>query len=228
MDVAERLTRVKEQIAAACVEAGRSPREVRLVAVSKTHPVEAIRAAYAAGQRDFGENYAQELRDKARELSDLDDLRWHYVGRLQSNKARYIAPVCVRVHALDAPRHAEALAKRAPEGRDVPVLVSVNVAEDEAKSGTADDEALALCRELHAMDRIALKGLFTMPPHTDDPEDVAPVFARLRRLAERGRSDGLPLDELSMGMTHDFRVAIREGATWVRIGTAIFGERSYD
>lgn len=224
VNIAEGLARVRGGIAEACAAAGRDPSEVHLVAVSKTHPPDAIRAAYAAGQRNFGENYAQELRDKARALADLPDLRWHFVGRIQSNKAKYIAPVAVRVHALDSIEHARALVDRA-EGREVTCLVAVNVADEDTKSGVLPADALDLCRALHALPGIALAGLMTMPPPTDDPEDAAPFFARLADLAARGRAQGLPLTELSMGMTGDYPVAIRHGATWVRIGTAIFGPR---
>lgn len=224
LTIAQRLREVREGIAAACVAAGRSAEEVTLVAVSKKHGPERIREAYAAGQRDFGENYAQELRDKARVLSDLEEIRWHYIGRIQSNKARYIVPLAVRVHAVDSVPHAEALARRAAGGR-VPCLVEVNLALEASKGGTTEVSALQLCEALHGMDGIDLKGLMTMPPYVDDPEVVAPLFARLAELAAEGRRRGLPLHELSMGMTGDYAVAIRHGATWVRIGTAIFGPR---
>jgi PLP dependent protein len=225
LSIAESLAQVRHGIARACDVAGRDPSEVHLVAVSKTHPPEVIRAAHAAGQRDFGENYAQELRDKARALADLPDLRWHFIGRIQSNKARYIAPIAVRVHAVDSLEHARALAERA-EGRPVACLVAVNVADEDTKSGVLPPDALSLCHALHALPGLDLKGLMTMPPPTADPEQAAPYFARLAELAARGRAEGLPLVELSMGMTGDYPVAIRHGATWVRIGTALFGPRA--
>jgi len=224
VSIADRLAKVRAAIADACAAAERDPSEVHLVAVSKTHPPEMIRAAYAAGQRDFGENYAQELRDKARALADLADLRWHYIGRIQSNKAKYIAPAAVRIHAVDSVDHARALVDRA-DGRPLGCLVSVNVADEDTKGGVLASTALDLCRALHAEPGVDLKGLMTMPPPTDDPEDAAPFFARLADLAARGRAEGLPLTELSMGMSGDYPVAIRHGATWVRIGTAIFGAR---
>jgi pyridoxal phosphate enzyme (YggS family) len=224
VSIGERLLEVRAGIAAACAAAGRATEEVTLVAVSKKHSPERIREAYAAGQRDFGENYAQELRDKARALSDLPEIRWHFIGRIQSNKARYIVPLATRVHTVDSVPHALALAKRAREG-PVPCLVEVNLSLEATKAGTTEGEALALCEALRTIEGIDLKGLMTMPPYVDDPEVVAPLFVQLADLAAEGRRRGLPLHELSMGMTSDYPVAIRHGATWVRIGTAIFGPR---
>ena len=223
MTVAARLAAVRQELEAACRAAGRDPSEVTLVAVSKTFGPEAIREAWAAGQRDFGESYAQELRDKAAALADLPGLRWHFVGRIQSNKARYIAPVATRVHAIEALRHAKALAARAE--RLVPVLVAVNVGGEETKGGVAPEATLDLCAALHELPGVEVRGLMTLPPWRDDPEEVGPYFARLAALAAEGRRRGLPLEELSMGMSHDFPVAVRHGATWVRVGTAIFGQR---
>jgi len=222
--IADRLADVRARIEAAAIAAGRAPDTVGLVAVSKRHPPEAIREAYAAGQRDFGENYAQELRDKAVALADLPDIRWHFVGRIQTNKVKYFASTVARVHAIDRVDHAVAIGQRAGDG-PVGVLAAINLADEATKSGVAGDEALALCRALHAVPGIALKGLMTMPPPSDDPEAGAPEYARLAALAERGRAEGLPLHELSMGMSGDYEVAIRHGATWVRVGTAIFGPR---
>lgn len=224
MSITERLGHVRDGIREACVAAGRDPDEVKLVAVSKTFPAEAIREAYAAGQRDFGESYAQELRDKAAELVDLADLRWHYIGRLhQRNKAKYVAPVAWRVHALESADEARALIERA----DGPIraLLAVNVGGEETKGGVPPEVALDRCAQLHELDGLALCGLMTLPPWRDDPEQVGPFFARLAALATEGRARGLPLTELSMGMSHDYAVAIRHGATWVRVGTAIFGGR---
>lgn len=220
MTLADRLHAVRDAVARAAERAGRA--DVHLVAVSKTQPVEAIREAYAAGQRDFGENYPQELRDKAAALADLPDLRWHFIGRLQTNKARYVAPVAVRVHALDSVEQAAALARRS-DAR-VRCLVAVNLAGEATKGGVRPDAALPLCREASA--HVDVVGLMTMPPWSEDPEAAAPLFARLRALAAQGRDEGLDLVELSMGMSHDWPVAVREGATWVRVGTAIFGERT--
>ena len=216
--IAENLAAIRARIRAASPD-----REVGLIAVSKTQPASAIREAYAAGQRDFGENYGQELRDKARELADLADLRWHYIGRLQHNKAKYVAPVAFRVHALESPEDGRALVERATRPMDV--LLAVNVADETSKGGVPATLALDTARRLAEVPGVRLRGLFTMPPYADDPQASAPHFARLAGIAAEGRSVGLPLEELSMGMSHDFEVAIAAGATWVRVGTAIFGER---
>jgi len=221
MSIPENLAAVRRRVDAACARAGRDPAEVGLVAVGKTHPASRLRSAYEAGQRAFGESYAQELRDKAPELPD--DVQWHYIGRLQSNKAKYVAPVAYRVHALERASHARALAKRAE--RPVACLVSVNLAGEASKGGVPADEALDAARSLGAIDGIEVVGLMTLPPPVDDPQDAGRWFAQLAELAARGRSRGLALNELSMGMSHDFEVAIAHGATWVRVGTAIFGPR---
>jgi len=218
--IARRLAEVRAAIDAACEEAGRPTGSVQLVAVSKTFPVEAVREAQRAGQVHFGESYAQELRDKARELPGV---AWHFIGRLQTNKARYVAPVAHRVHALETVEQAEALSRRLD--RPLRCLVSVNVGGEETKGGVAPPRALDRCAELSRVPNIEIVGLTCLPPWREDPEDVAPFFEELASLATDGRARGLPLHELSMGMSHDFRVAIRHGATWVRVGTAIFGER---
>lgn len=218
--IADRLQHTRERLAEACHRAGRDPADVQLVAVSKTHPIDAIRDAQIAGQLHFGENYAQELRDKAAEEPDLS---WHYIGQIQSNKARFIAPHAVRVHALDTVSHARALAKRAT--RPLHCLVSVNVGDEDSKGGVPPDRAIDRCHELAQVEGIEIVGLMCLPPYTADPEASAPAFASLASLAEVGRSQGLALTELSMGMSHDFHVAVRYGATWVRVGAAIFGPR---
>jgi pyridoxal phosphate enzyme (YggS family) len=222
MSVRDNLEAVRAQLDAACVAAGRDPAEVQLLAVSKTKPGALIVEAHGAGQRDFGENYAQELRDKARDLT-LDGLRWHYIGQLQTNKAKYIAPVAYRVHALETVAQAEALAKRAPA--TLRCLVAVNIGQEPQKGGVMPSEALDRVRELHGVEGIEVVGLMCIPPHRDDPEEVAPFFEAMAALAAEGRAQGLPLTELSMGMSSDFHVAVRYGATWVRVGTAIFGAR---
>lgn len=218
--VSESLLRVQNTVQSACSDAGRPQGSVTLIAVSKTHPQAAIREAYAAGQRDFGESYAQELAGKAEALSDLPDIRWHYIGTIQTNKAALIAPVSYRVHAVHSVRHAAALARRS----DVPVpcLIAVNLAGEDSKTGVAQDEVLTVARGMNALDGVTLCGLMTLPPAD---ESARPYFDRLRALAAQGRDDGLPLDELSMGMSGDYVEAIAAGATWVRVGTAIFGPR---
>lgn len=216
------LEEVRGRIARACERAGRAPEQVRLVAVSKVHPPEAIRAAYALGQRHFGENYVQEMVAKAAALEDLPELRWRFVGHLQRNKARDVARIGAAVETVDSVRIAEALDRRAQtESRRLEVLVQVNVGGEEQKAGCEPDEVGGLVRRLRELDALDLRGLMTVPPHTDDPEGARPFFRRLRELA---RAQDLP--ELSMGMTHDLEVAVEEGATIVRIGTAIFGPRA--
>lgn len=223
-DIATNLAAVRAEIDAACVAAGRDPADVGLVAVSKTHPLAAVEAGWAAGHRDFGENYANELRDKGEAFEAAErDIRWHFIGRVQSGNVRHIAAHAWRVHALTQVKHAEKLASRL--SRPLKCLVSVNVGGEESKGGVAPDQALERCKALSRVEGIEVVGLMTLPPYRDDPEDVAPFFEELSDLAARGRGQGLPLHELSMGMSHDFRVAIRHGATWVRVGTAIFGPR---
>ncbi len=220
--IAEALAAVRARLDAALHDARRLPGSVRLVAVSKKKSEAMIREAYAAGQRDFGESYAQELRDKARALADLTDLRWHFIGHLQANKAKYVAPVAALVHALDDVALGRELAKRAG-GRNLPVLVEINVGGEAQKSGVLPQAAFELCRQLLEVPTLELRGLMCLPP---EGEPARPFFAKLRELgAELSRQLGQPLPELSMGMSADFEDAVREGSTIVRVGTAIFGER---
>lgn len=223
--IASRLAEVRGRIARAAERAGREPSSVRLVAVSKRQPAEAVREAWEAGQREFGENYAQELAHKAEALAALDGLRWHMIGHLQSNKARLVAPHVAAVHTIDSPSLARELGKRAATtGRTIDALVEVNVARDPAKSGCAPDALEPVLAAIRAEPSLRLVGLMTMPPYTDDPDAARPFFAALRELrARHGGAAALP--ELSMGMSHDLEAAIAEGATIVRVGTAIFGER---
>lgn len=214
------LDEVRARIERAATAAGRDPSTVRLVAVSKTKPASAIREAYAAGQRDFGENYAQELDQKARELADLTEIRWHFIGHLQSNKAKLVAPVAHLVHAVDSASLASALAKRAP-GR-LGVLVEVNVGGEAEKHGVAPSEVGALLDAIEREPNLELRGLMTMPPH--DLALARRAFEELGALRDRhGGAARLP--ELSMGMSDDLEIAIACGATLVRVGTAIFGAR---
>jgi hypothetical protein len=197
------------------------PPSVTLVAVSKTRPAEDVREALAAGQVDFGENYAQELRDKADELGAGP--RWHFIGSLQRNKVKYVVGRASLVHDVDSLALAEEIGKRSgptPTG----ILLGVNMGEAQ-KSGVPRGEVLTLAHAVMAVPGVALRGLMTIPPPTDDPEAAAPFFAELADLAARGRADGLPLTELSMGMSRDWAVAVRHGATLVRVGSAIFGAR---
>lgn len=223
--ISHNLQNVRSRIEAAAERAGRDPDAITLVAVSKFQPADAIRTAYAAGQRCFGENYAQHLRDKAAELADLD-IAWHFIGHLQKNKAKYVAPVVAMMETVDSPELADALAARAE--RPLPVLIEVNIGDEASKSGIEPEGLLPLARHILQTEQLHLEGLMIIPPYDLDPERSRPFFRRLR--AERDRlNDALALDQplthLSMGMSHDFAVAIEEGATIVRVGTAIFGER---
>jgi PLP dependent protein len=222
---------VEARVAAACERAGRTAAEVTIVAVSKTHPADAVRAAWAAGATDFGENYAQELATKLAELAEAPAtqppraLRWHFIGRLQRNKAKLVAGRVALVHAVDTVELAEELARRAV-GAVQPILLAVNLGGEATKGGVTAASAPMIARALAAVAGTSLDGLMTMPPPSDDPEASRPHFTALRALRDRLQGDlGRALPVLSMGMSHDFEVAIACGATHVRIGTAIFGSR---
>lgn len=222
--VASRLEQILARVKAAAERAGRDPNSVRLLAVSKGQPSEALREAYAAGQRDFGENYAQELAKKAEELADLPDLRLHMIGHLQRNKAKLVVRHAAAVHSVDSTALALELERRVPEGQKLPVLVEVSIAGEAQKSGVDPNELGALLECLSGCARLEVRGLMCIPPDGPDPEAARPYFARLRELRDQhGGPERLP--ELSMGMSADFEVAIEEGSTLVRVGTAIFGPR---
>jgi pyridoxal phosphate enzyme (YggS family) len=230
--IAERWRAVTARVAAACERAGRAAADVTIVAVSKTHPADAIREAWAAGATDFGENYAQELATKAAELAagapapGAAALRWHFIGRLQRNKARLVAGKVALIHAVDSADLAAEIARRAGEAVQ-PILLAVNLGGEATKGGVTPDAAPPVARALAAVAGTSLDGLMTMPPPADDPEAGRPHFLALRALRDRLADElGRPLPVLSMGMSHDFEVAIACGATHVRIGTAIFGSRS--
>lgn len=219
--IAERWREVRERVDAACARAGRSPGEVTIIAVSKTQPAASIREAAAAGATDFGESYAQEFVGKRGECGDV---RWHFIGRLQSNKAKLVAGQVSLVHAVDSESLARELGKRAAQVQ--PVLLSINAAGEDTKGGVTADTAEAIARAVVAVPNVRLDGLMTMPPPSDDPEASRPYFEALRALRDRlATALGQPLPVLSMGMSDDFEVAIGCGATHVRIGTAIFGPR---
>jgi PLP dependent protein len=223
--IPERLAAVRAGIDEATKRSGRPAGSVRLVAVSKTKPIEAIRKAYEAGQRDFGENYVQEMVEKARSLEDLPDLRLHFIGALQRNKAKLCASVAKVVHTVDREELAVELDRRARAlGRTLDALVEVNVGDEASKAGCKPEALPALLDAARRAPCLRVVGLMAIPPFLEDPEAVRPFFARLRALRDaHGGAAGLP--ELSMGMSHDFHVAIEEGATLVRVGTAIFGAR---
>ncbi|WNZ64680.1 YggS family pyridoxal phosphate-dependent enzyme [Myxococcus sp. MxC21-1] len=218
--VAERLASVRERVAAACARAGRPVESVTLVAVSKLKPADLIREAYAAGQRDFGENYAQELRDKAAELEDLEGLRWHAIGALQTNKVKYVARAAGAFHALDRLEVARELSKRREGAPPLPVYVEVNVGGESTKSGRRPTRSASSWMR-SAPCRPPGGGADGAAAPTEEEARARADFQALRELA---RVHGLP--GLSMGTTHDFEWAIEEGATVVRVGTAIFGERA--
>jgi pyridoxal phosphate enzyme (YggS family) len=220
-EIGERWRAVRARVDEACTRAGRTPSEVTIVAVSKTQPARAVLAAAAAGARDFGENYAQELEAKRGECG-RDDLRWHFIGRLQRNKAKLVAGKVALVHAVDSVELARELGKRAG-GEIQPVLVAVNVAGEATKGGAAAEDVEALARDVLGVAGVRLDGLMTMPPPDVDPR---PHFDALRALRDRLRDTlATPLPVLSMGMSADYEHAIACGATLVRIGTAIFGAR---
>jgi len=224
MNTADRIEVVRTNVAQACLDAGRDPSEVSILGACKTMPVERIREALDAGQILLAENRAQELRDKAPLLAAHDPSPlWHFIGRLQRNKVKYVVRWASLIHTVDSLALAEEIARRAPS--PMGILIQVNAGGDAAKGGVAPADALDLCRTAHGLEGISVEGLMTMPPMTEDPEDCAPFFAEVADLAARGRADGLPLNTVSMGMSRDHRVAIREGATIIRLGTAIFGPR---
>jgi hypothetical protein len=220
-DIAGAIEHLQARIGRACERAGRDVSTVQLVAVSKGHSEEAIRGAYDAGMRAFGENYAQELAAKASGLSDLPDIRWRFIGHLQRNKIKLIERAQATVDTVDSVRLAKALSERACAGAtELEALLQVNVGGEAQKSGCAPEDVPTLVEAVRALPNIDLRGLMTVAPHLDDADATRPFFAKLRELAE---AHGLP--ELSMGMTHDLEQAVAEGATMLRIGTAIFGPR---
>jgi len=223
MSLEQRLEGVHQRLRSACAEAGRDPKDVKLIAVSKTRGPDEIEEAIRRGHQDFGENYAQELRDKVKTLSD-PQIRWHYIGRIQRNKAKYIAPNAYRIHTLEHTDQVEALLKRAPHGLDG--LLAVNIGREPQKSGLHPEVLLETAHKLAAMEKCRIHGLMCLPPAVSDPEEAAPYFEEMADWMDKGRADGLNWTELSMGMSADYPVAIRYGATWIRVGTAIFGARA--
>ncbi|HKN62066.1 MAG TPA: YggS family pyridoxal phosphate-dependent enzyme [Candidatus Acidoferrales bacterium] len=225
-EIAANIERVRERISRAAKRAGRHGDEVTLVAVSKTFPAEAIRAAYDAGLRHFGENRVQEWESKQRLVADLD-ATWHLIGHLQSNKALRAAYLFRRVDSIDDLALAKRLAAAAAaEGKNLPVLIEVHLGDEATKSGVAVTDLPALAQGIAPFAHIDLVGLMTIPPLADDPELARPYFRKLRELRDDvSRRVGRKMPVLSMGMSHDFEVAIEEGATEIRLGTALFGER---
>jgi len=227
--LAERISQIRLRMAAAALRASRPPEQVTLLAVSKTHPPEMVREAATAGVIDFGENKVQEAEEKIPQVG-RDSVRWHLIGHLQSNKARKAVELFDAIHSLDSVALARKLERACEKGdrAQLPVLVQVDLGKEVTKSGVTEDQLLEIVDALKQCHRLRLQGLMTLPPFYDNSEEVRPFFRRLRELRDELRRLGAFGDgrgELSMGMTHDFEVAIEEGATIVRVGTAIFGER---
>jgi len=222
--LADNLSAISARIASAAQAAGRDPASVQLLAVSKTKPASAIRGIHAAGVRDVGENYLQEALTKQQALSDLP-LIWHFIGPIQSNKTKAIAEHFDWVHSVDRLKIAQRLSEQRPAGlAPLNICLQVNVSGEDSKSGCAPAELPALAKAVAALPNLQLRGLMAIPEPTDDRAAQEAAFATLRQLQE---SLGLGLDTLSMGMSHDLEAAIAQGATWVRIGTALFGARDY-
>ncbi|MCX6133346.1 MAG: YggS family pyridoxal phosphate-dependent enzyme [Ignavibacteriales bacterium] len=221
---------VRNRIREVCSRCGRKPEDVLLLAVSKTFGIDRISEAINAGLFDFGENYAQEFVEKCSQVND-ERVRWHFIGHLQSNKVKYIADHVHLIHSLDNDRLAEELQKRAEKsGRPFDVLVEVHTTDEATKFGIPPRETLDLVKRIARFGHVRVQGLMTMGPFSDDPGDSRPSFQQLRELRDRIGREGIEnvsMRHLSMGMTHDYEVAIEEGSTIVRIGTAIFGERTY-
>ena len=229
MDLQENLQQVEANICKACENAGRKRSDVTLIAVSKTKPIEMLQTVYDLGPRDFGENKVQEMCGKMEVLPK--DIRWHMIGHLQTNKIKYIIDKAYRIHSVDSLHLAEAISREAAKHNvSANILLEVNVAEEESKFGVHTDEVMNLVQAVSKLSNIQVKGLMTIAPFVENPEENRQYFRILRQLAvdiSRKSIDNVTMNELSMGMTGDYQVAVEEGATWVRVGTGIFGERNY-
>jgi PLP dependent protein len=232
VSIAANIERIRQRVEAAARRAGRRPEEVTLMAVSKTFPAASIREAYRAGLRVFGESRVQEFSAKAESLGDLQDIEWRMIGHLQGNKAAKAVELFTAVDSVDSLRLAQKLDSAARQaGKKLPILIEINVGGEAAKNGldSESEELRAILQAGPVLDNLEIRGLMTVPPFTDDPEDARPHFRKLRELRDRIAARQLPavaLGALSMGMSHDFEVAVEEGSTCVRVGTAIFGERN--
>ena len=227
--IRENLDTVEKNIDAACNRSGRAREDVTLIAVSKTKPVEMLKEAYDSGCRDFGENKVQELVEKYDQLPD--DIRWHMIGHLQRNKVKYIVDKVYMIHSVDSLRLAEEISKEAVKKNvTVSILVEVNVAGEESKFGTTTEETVSLVENIAKLPNILVKGLMTIAPYVENSEENRLYFAKLKQIYVdiiHKNIDNVFMEELSMGMTGDYEVAIEEGATYIRVGTGIFGERQY-
>ncbi|MCR5784086.1 MAG: YggS family pyridoxal phosphate-dependent enzyme [Eubacterium sp.] len=227
--VGENYNKILKKIEESCKRAGRDPKEVTLIAVSKTKPVPMLEQAYNAGARDFGENKVQEIRDKYPVLPE--DIKWHMIGHLQTNKVKYIVDKVCLIHSVDSYHLAEEISKQAvKKGCEVDILIEVNMAEEESKFGLFKEEVIDLIKEVALLKNIHIKGLMTIAPYVTDPEDNRKYFKAIKDLSidiDKKNIDNVSMSVLSMGMTGDYEVAVEEGATLVRVGTGIFGERNY-
>jgi pyridoxal phosphate enzyme (YggS family) len=222
--IRENLLRVRERMEKAARRVGRDPEEIKLVAVSKTVEPARIKEAIEAGASILGENYVQEAQKKIEEIGQ--SISWHFIGHLQSNKSKYAVRLFDTIHSLDSIPLAEELNRRAEQAdRRIRVLIEVNLSKEETKFGTDEEKILNLAKRVLQLDRLSLGGLMTMPPYFDSPEMSRPYYIKLREVKERLVKEGIPIADLSMGMSNDFEIAIEEGATYVRVGTAIFGQR---
>ena len=228
LQISDNLKRVREKMAEAASKVGRNSQDVQLVAVSKTVDVKRIKQAIEAGATILGENYVQEARKKIEELGQ--NVRWDFIGHLQSNKVKHAVELFEMIHSVDRLSLAQEINKAAEKkNKQVRILVQVNISGEEAKSGIDPEGVISLVREIAFLPNLSLEGLMTMPPYFDDPEDARPYFVSLRKLRDKILIEGIEgvvLNELSIGMSGDFEVAIEEGSTLVRVGTAIFGERN--
>lgn len=228
--ITENLNQVRKNIQEACEVSGRDPKEVTLIAVSKTKPVPMLLEAYDAGARVFGENKVQEIVDKYPQLPE--DIQWHMIGHLQRNKVKYIVDKVTLIHSVDSLRLAETISREAEKkGVTVPILIEVNIAGEETKFGlSSKEEVISLTEQIAALPNLSVKGLMTVAPPVKDPEENRPFFREIRQLSvdiTNKNIDNVSMEILSMGMTNDYTVAIEEGATMVRVGTGIFGARDY-
>ena len=225
----ENLAQVEKNIELACKKAGRDRSEVTLIAVSKTKPVEMLQEIYNEGIRDFGENKVQELDQKMPVMPE--DIKWHMIGHLQRNKVKYIAGKVALIHSVDTYRLAEEINIQAKKKNVIiPILIEVNIAQEESKFGTSKEDAILLVEEISKLENVRIKGLMTIAPNVSDPEENRLYFRGIKQLSVDIRNkniDNVSMDILSMGMTGDYTVAIEEGASFVRVGTGIFGERQY-
>lgn len=227
--IEENLKQVEENILAACKRAGRERSEVTLIAVGKTKPIDMLNEAFQCGCREFGENKVQEMTEKQEMMSD--EIHWHMIGHLQRNKVKYLAPYVSLIHSVDTYRLAEEISIHAQKNhRVIPVLIEINIAQEESKFGIAAEDTIELIRQIAELKGVKVKGLMTIAPYVKDPEENRQYFRQIKQLSvdiDSKNIDNVDMTILSMGMTGDYTVAIEEGATMVRVGTGIFGERNY-